>query len=140
MLHPTTQAYIRPLLQSRLRELVEELANDDAATIARTVEEIRTVSNAIADLVTHHLDEAPPVEQPREVKAALHLFRNVLDGADMIRDLEIQLGLSDKANTKPHNFLRGMTKFIEQEKLYASQFNDLENVLADKRESIASSG
>ncbi len=121
MLHPTTQAYVRTMLQARLVELTHRMGTDAPEQILETLAELKQVGQHIAEIVTHHLDVEPPAEQPREVRAALHLYKNVLKGADTIRDLEVSLGLSDKANTKPHNMLRDMTNFIEAEKQHNIQ-------------------
>lgn len=122
MLHDKTRDYTRKLLQSQLEALTHRLSQlgaDDAKAINDTVIEIRDVSNYIADLMTHHLDNKP-AEQPREVRAALHLYQNVLKSFDPIREIEVSLGLSEKANTRPHNFLRELRKFIEGERMARS--------------------
>ncbi|HVQ43818.1 MAG TPA: hypothetical protein VMT30_02535 [Candidatus Saccharimonadia bacterium] len=120
MMHDTTRNYIRQMLQARLEELTHRMAGfatDSIHEFAQAAEEIRIVANSIADLMTHHVDvPQPAATEPREVRAALHLYQNVLKSADTIRDMEVRLGLSDQANTKPHNLLRDMTKFIEHEK------------------------
>jgi hypothetical protein len=119
MMHDTTRNYIRQMLQARLEELTHRMAGfatDSIHEFAQAAEEIRIVANSIADLMTHHVDVPQPAEAPREVRAALHLYQNVLKSADTIRDMEVRLGMSDQANTKPHNLLRDMTKFIEHEK------------------------
>jgi uncharacterized membrane-anchored protein YhcB (DUF1043 family) len=122
MMHDNSKTYIRQLLQARLEELTRRMggfAIDSLHEFANTAEEIRNVANSLADLMTHHVDVAQPTtpaEAPREVRAALHLYQNVLKSADTIRDMEVRLGLSDQANTKPHNLLRDMTKFIEHER------------------------
>jgi hypothetical protein len=121
MMHDTTRNYIRQMLQARLEELTHRMAGfatDSIHEFAQAAEEIRLVANSIADLMTHHVDvpQPTPAEAPREVRAALHLYQNVLKSADTIRDMEVRLGMSDQANTKPHNLLRDMTKFIEHEK------------------------
>jgi len=120
MMHDNSKTYIRQLLQARLEELTRRMggfAIDSLHEFANTAEEIRNVANSLADLMTHHVDEPQPAAtEPREVRAALHLYQNVLKSADTIRDMEVRLGLSDQANTKPHNLLRDMTIFIETER------------------------
>ena len=121
MMHDTTRNYIRQMLQARLEELTHRMAGfatDSIHEFAQAAEEIRIVANSIADLMTHHVDVPQPAatEQPREMRAALHLYTNVLKAADTIRDMEVRLGLSDQANSKPHNLLRDITQFIDGEK------------------------
>ncbi len=123
MLHDTSRTYIRNMLQARLEELSARMAtfaDDNAEMIAATAAELRTVANSIADLMTHHLDAAPaePVEQPRETRAALHLYHQVLKSGDTIRDLEVALGLSEHANQKPHNLVRDMREWVERERMH----------------------
>jgi hypothetical protein len=120
-MHKSTREYTRKLLQAQLGVLTHRLDTldaDDAKGITQAVAEIREVANHIADLLTHHLDE--PTEPIREVRSALHLYKNVLKSYDAIRDAEISMGVGELANSRPHNLMRDMRKFIETERQWAN--------------------
>ena len=124
MLNDATRDYMRAHLQAEITRhvvLMQNFLPTETEAISRTLNEIRHFTLLLEDLMTHHMDAPAPVvaEQPRETRAALHLYNNVLKSADVIRDMEIKLGLSDEANTKPHNLLRDMTRFIESERRHA---------------------
>lgn len=125
MLNNATRDYMRVHFQERLAQslsLLQRLPADATAEIATLLRDVRDITLLLEDVMTQHMDApapAEPAEQPRETRAALHLYNNVLKSADVIRDMEIKLGLSDEANTKPHNLLRDMTRFIESERRHA---------------------
>lgn len=122
MMHDTSRSYIRDMLQQRLEELTMRMGKavvDDVQTFTEIAAEMRICANSIADLMTHHIDQrepAAPAEEPRETRAALQLYNHVMRSADAIRDAEVSLGLSDKANTKPHNLMRDMRQWVEKER------------------------
>lgn len=126
MLNNATRDYMRAHFESRLTSAIMHLQHthhEKVDEIAALLKEMRDITLLLEDLMTHHMDTpAPtePAEQPRETRAALHLYHNVLKSADVIRDMEIKLGLSDEANTKPHNLLRDMTRFIESERRHGA--------------------
>lgn len=129
MLNNATRDYMRAHFESRLTSAIMHLQHthhEKVDEIAALLKEMRDITLLLEDLMTHHMDApapAEPVEQPRETRAALHLYNNVLKSADVIRDMEIKLGLSDEANTKPHNLLRDMTRFIESERRHGAGVN-----------------
>jgi hypothetical protein len=129
MLNNATRDYMRAHFQERLAQslsLLQRLPADATAEIATLLRDVRDITLLLEDVMTQHMDApapAEPVEQPRETRAALHLYHNVLKSADVIRDMEIKLGLSDEANTKPHNLLRDMTRFIESERRHGAGVN-----------------
>lgn len=122
MMHDTSRNYIRDMLQHRLEELTMRMGKavaDDVQTFTEIAAEMRICANSMADLMTHHIDQrepVAPVEEPRETRAALQLYNHVMRSADAIRDAEVSLGLSDKANTKPHNLMRDMRQWVEKER------------------------
>lgn len=120
-LHNKTREYSRNLLQSRLNDLVLELSQAShtmtpANRIMEITAEIATVSQCIADVLTHHLDEQPAAPASREQAAAAHLYRNVMQNAGTIRDMEVKLGLKgDEEFGKLHQLMHDMRVFCERE-------------------------
>ena len=129
MMHPSTRNHLRLLLEAELQDLVANLGKidaGDAQSFLSATQEIVDATRHLAELMTHHIEDKS-AEQPRETRAALHLFRNVLRNVDVIRDAEVKLGLGDGANTKPHILLRDLRTFLDGEKR-AAEFEDARQV------------
>lgn len=123
MLTARTRAYVRDMLQTKLNQLVQDLATVEpgAARVLEITAEIHTVSTCIADVLTEE-PAAPAVNV--ETRSALHLYKNVMACEQPVRDLEIKLGLDIASHdTHPHRFVKDLRSFIEREKRHMKNGN-----------------